>query len=176
MRITAVLTSVLLLTSLYVLPAKAGSDVTTQRAVAEEDYKMYIEASGVANSDALHAKYTAERKAFLAGKTATTVQAIVQSNGSVNEEMKIKSFKDYDYNLYVKATGGISNDTVHTRFNQERNEFLAGKGNSSISTPNSAPAVVVNTTQPIVESVSGSSPDTYEKIIFGVRLLKLILN
>jgi hypothetical protein len=174
MRITAVLTSVLLLTSLYILPAKAGSDVTTQRAVAEEDYKMYIEASGVANSDALHTKYTAERKAFLAGKTATTVQAIVQSNGSVNEEMKLQSYKDYDYNMYVRATGGVSNDSIHIRFNKERNEYLAG--NSTLSTPTSAPAVIVNTTQPNVQSVTSPRTDTYEKIIFGVRLLKLIFD
>jgi hypothetical protein len=109
-----------------------SSEFTTQRAVIEEDYQMYIKASGVANSDALFAKYTAERKAFLAGKTATTVQAIVQSNGSVNEEMKIKSYSDYDYNLYVKATGGVSNDTVHIRFNKERNAYLGINTNTVV--------------------------------------------
>jgi hypothetical protein len=108
-----------------------SSEFTTQRAVIEEDYQMYIKASGVANSDALHAKYTAERKLYLTGKTPVSTQATVQSIQN-NEEMKIKSYSDYDYNLYVKATGGVSNDSVHIRFNKERNAYLGINTNTVV--------------------------------------------
>jgi hypothetical protein len=108
-----------------------SSEFTTQRAVMEEDYQMYIKASGVANSDALHAKYTAERKLYLTGKTPVSTQATVQSIQN-NEELKIQSYKDYDYNLYLRATGLVSNDSVHIRFNKERNAYLGIKSKTVV--------------------------------------------
>jgi hypothetical protein len=38
--------------------------------------------------------------------------------------MKIRSYVENDYNLYVAATGGTSSDEVHIRFNTERNAYL----------------------------------------------------
>jgi hypothetical protein len=134
MRISTALTSVLLLTSLVLgtcSQAKADSTETTQRAVAEEDYNMYVRASGgapigVPANDALHDKFMLERKVYLGGKTLPTVQTTVITTPN-NDEMKIQSFKDYDYNMYVRATGGFSNPEVHTRFNTERNVYLGIK-------------------------------------------------
>jgi uncharacterized protein YqiB (DUF1249 family) len=42
-----------------------------------------------------------------------------------DEEMRINSFLANDYLMYVDATGGVSNDPVHIRFNKERNAYLA---------------------------------------------------
>jgi hypothetical protein len=173
MRISTVLTSAALLVSLFVgtcTQAYAGTEVTIQRAVIEEDYNMYIQASGVANSDALHAKYTSERKAYLAGQSTQFTQTTVQSTTTVDEALKIQSYKDYDYLMYVKATGGVSNDTVHIRFNKERNEYLAGSNSANTTT------TTQTTTVPATQPQSGTQPDNYEKIINGIRLIKLIFN
>jgi hypothetical protein len=100
----------------------------------ENDYSLYVKATGGTSNDEVHIRFNTERNAFL-GKVLETVKPAVTTS---NEDMKIQSFKENDYLLYVKATGGVSNDEVHVRFNTERNAYL---GNTTPTPPTVEPTV-----------------------------------
>jgi hypothetical protein len=100
----------------------------------ENDYNMYVAATGETSNDALHIRFNKERNAYLGG---TPVQPNTETPAtSTDEAMKIRSYTDYDYNMYVKATGGVSNDEVHIRFNAERNAYLTKMGIQPATTEN----------------------------------------
>jgi hypothetical protein len=113
-------------------------------AVKGEDYKLYIEAMGGVNSDALFAEYKKERAAYTANPTTVPTPVTPVTTTATNEELKIQSFKDYDYNMYVRATGGVSNDSVHIKFNKERNAYLG----TTTPTTTGAPTTEVKTQKP----------------------------
>jgi hypothetical protein len=117
----------------------------------KNDYNMYVAATGGTSNDAVHVQFNKERNAYLADNQTVPASVETTTSGTTDEAMKIRSYMDNDYNMYVKATGGVSNDEVHVRFNKERNAYLGNKG---VQPATETPAVIpVDQTQTVKPGV-----------------------
>jgi hypothetical protein len=103
---------------------------------------------------------------------------VPNSNSPIQEQLDYAAKSD-DYVLWLKSKG-ISVDDKTKNTDDEHIQFRTRQGQLAGTpaqpTPISTPVVVVNTTQPSVQINSGTRPDTYEKIINGIRLIKLIFD
>jgi deoxyribose-phosphate aldolase len=140
----------------------------------ENDYNLYVKATGGISNDAVHIKFNQERNTYLGTANTVTVPSVTPT--ATNEEMKIASYKENDYNLYVKATGGISNDAVHIKFNQERNTYLGTAG--SVTPTSVEPTTQVKPQKPSAtynrNSVKKPSYRTIVKPSFRKMTIKVI--
>jgi hypothetical protein len=129
-------------------------------AIKSDDYKMYIEAMGCPNSDELFAQYKKERAAYTANPSSTSPTVVTTAT---NEEMKIASYKGNDYNLYVKANNGISNDDVHIQFNKERNAYLGIAGSVTPNPASVEPATQTTQAKPQKPSLTYKNRNSVKK-------------